>query len=410
MNRSLTTRFLCGLGLLTLALAMPNPATAAGAEGFIYGRVTTDDGDVHEGRLRWSDEEAFWGDFFNATKERGDRPYLDEVPEDQRHRGTPIKIFGLTVGTSYEHSSSARMMKIRFGDIAELHPHGGDRATMALKDGSRFELDGGSNDLGATIHVSGTAEGDVEIEWGDIESIEFSQAPAELEVPEHRLHGTVVTSVGEFSGFIQWDQHECVSSDKLDGESDDGDHALEMGGIRSIERASHRGSLVTLRDGSELLLEGTNDVNDENRGIFVDDPRFGRLLVSWDAFERIDFSDLEQSGPAYDEYEPGMPLRGAVTDVDAKVHRGRIVYDLDESATWEFLDGDSGDISYSVPMGLVSTIEPRRGGALVMLKSGEKLDLEDAADVDEGNDGIAILDGDKIDYVAWDRVRRIDFE
>ena len=410
MNRSWTTRFLCGLGLITLALAMPTPATAGSAEGFIYGRVTTDDGDVHEGRLRWSDEEAFWGDFFDSTKEREDRPYLEKVPEDQRRRGTPIKIFGLTVGTSYGHSGSARMLKIRFGDIAELHPRGGDRATMVLKDGSRFELDGGSNDLGATIHVSGAEQGDVEIEWGDIESIEFSPVPAALDVGQHRLHGTVVTAVGEFSGFIQWDKDECVSSDKLDGESDDGDHELEMGSIRSIERASYRGSLVTLRDGTELLLEGTNDVNDDNRGIFVDDPRFGRLLVSWDAFERIDFSDPGPSGPAYGDYKPGRPLHGTVTDVDGALHRGRIVYDLDESATWEFLDGESDDIAYSVPMGLVSSIEPRKDGSLVILKSGEKLDLEGTADVDEGNDGIAILDGDKVGYVAWDRVRRVDFE
>jgi hypothetical protein len=410
MTRHLMPRFLCGLALLALALAIPTPAAAGSAQGFIYGRVTTDDGDVHEGRLRWSDEEAFWGDFFNSTKEKEDRPYLEEIPEDQRRRGTPIKIFGLTVGTHYENSGSARMLKIRFGDIAELRPRGGDRATMVLKDGSQFELDGGSNDLGATIHVSGGAAGDVEIEWGDIESIEFSEAPAGLEVREHRLHGTVVTEVGEFRGFIQWDKHECVSSDKLDGENDDGDHALEMGSIRSIERASYRGSLVTLRDGRELLLEGTNDVNDENRGIFVEDPRFGRLLVSWDAFERIDFSDLEESGPGYGEYKPGTPLRGAVTDVDGTVHRGRIVYDLDESATWEFLDGDSDDISYSVPMGLVSSIEPRKGGSLVALKSGEKLDLGGAADVDEDNDGIAIVDGDETVYVAWERVRRVDFE
>ena len=43
-------------------------------QGFLYGRVTTDDGAVHQGRLRFGrDEEAFWGDYFNGSK--GDNPW-----------------------------------------------------------------------------------------------------------------------------------------------------------------------------------------------------------------------------------------------------------------------------------------------------------------------------------------------
>jgi hypothetical protein len=77
--RAWTTRFasLAIFAALLGASALPLPA-AAGDEGFLYGRLTTRDGTTYEGRLRWDDEEAFWGDFFNSSKE--DNPWVDEAP------------------------------------------------------------------------------------------------------------------------------------------------------------------------------------------------------------------------------------------------------------------------------------------------------------------------------------------
>jgi hypothetical protein len=38
-------------------------------QGFLYGRITTDDGGTYVGRLRFGrDEEAFWGNYFNGLK------------------------------------------------------------------------------------------------------------------------------------------------------------------------------------------------------------------------------------------------------------------------------------------------------------------------------------------------------
>ena len=42
-----------------------------------------------------------------------------------------------------------------------------------------------------------------------------------------------------------------------------------------------------LKDGRRLLLDGSNDVNSSNRGIYVEDERFGRVRVKWDAFDSV---------------------------------------------------------------------------------------------------------------------------
>ena len=67
-----------------------------------------------------------------------------------------------------------------------------------------------------------------------------------------------------------------------------------------------------LVDGREIVLSGTREAGHGNLGIYVDDRRYGRVLISWDAFERLDFSP-SGSGPAYGDFPPGHPLTGSVT-------------------------------------------------------------------------------------------------
>ena len=397
---------------LAAALAMPGLAAAGSdTQGFIYGRVTAESGTVYEGRLRWNgDEEAFWGDFFNATKEG--RPYEDEVPDRAfREEREPIRIFGIRIG-SHSWSSSGRQLVARFGDLRRIDVHRGDEATLVMKSGLKVDIDGGSNDVDGTIYVWDKELGEVKLEWDRLETIEFLPTPAGLAVADHRLHGKVRTDVGVFEGYVQWDQEECQSSDKLDGDGPDGDMSIEMGKIQSIERRSRRSSRVTLWGGRDFELDGTNDVNDDNRGIYVEDARYGRVLIPWSAFERVDFSEAGSSGPAYDDFKPAEPLRGTVTDVDGKSYRGKIVYDVDESETWEMLNGEWRDVEYSIPFALIRAVEPRDDdSSRVFLKSGEELVLEDSADVGEGNAGVLVIptEGKPI-YVEWDEVKRVELE
>jgi hypothetical protein len=396
------------LAASVILITPPTPAQQANPQGFIYGRVTTETGSTFEGRLRWGNHEAFWNDFFNSIKK--DRQIPSEVKNKFRKK-EKIKIFGITVAVRYEDIASSRLFKARFGDIREIRVRGADKATVVVKSGTEFRVEGGSSDIGAKIQVWDRELGKVDIEWDRIETVQFLPTPKGLEVDVHRLFGPVQTTAGGFSGFVQWDQDEGVSTDKLDGDSKDADLSIELGRIRSIERESKRSARITLLDDREFVLDGSNDVDSSNRGILVADDRYGHVLISWGEFERVDFSVPRDSGPTYASFEPGKPLEGTVTDRDGTIHRGRLVYDLDETEGWELFDGNLRDIEYSIPMAEIASVVPwSRDSSRVTLRNGEELELEGTADAGAGNAGVLVLTGDsEHTYLPWDEIRRIEF-
>ena len=402
--------------LLVLAAALGSALGGASAaraatdtSGFLYGTITTSSGTEYQGRLRWGTEEAFWGDLFNSTKEK--LPWVDEVPRDERRRESTINLFGFEISWHDDHDSG-RQLIARFGDIDRIEVTGRDDAVLVMKSGQRVEVEGGSNDIGGDteIVVWDARLGEVEVDWRNIERIQFRPAPSDLKLDVHRLYGVVHTDQGDFRGWIQWDQDECLSSDELDGDTRDGDLSIPMGNIRSIEKRGRRSSRVTLKDGRELTLDGSNDVDSDNRGIFVEDERFGRVLVSWDAFERADFAEPPGSGPAYGSFAAGKPLQGTVTTRGGRKHTGRLVYDLDEEETWELIGGDRRGIEYYIPLSLVASVTPTGSDrSRVVLTTGQTIDLEDSADVGEGNAGILVVnEGKRPVYVPWDEVERIE--
>jgi hypothetical protein len=341
---------------------------------------------------------------------KAELPRQDEVPEDQRRQPSTLSLFGFEISLD-DDGDSGRQLAARYGDIREIEVTGRSGAVLVMKSGRRVEIDGGSNDVGGQIQVWDGKRSPTELRWRDIERIRFRAAPADLAVDVRRLYGVVHTDEGDFRGWIQWDQDECLGTDELDGETGDGEMSIPMGDIRTIERRGGRASRVTLRDGRELTLDGTNDVNSSNRGIYVEDERFGRVLVSWDTFERADFADPPGSGPAYGAFEAGGPLRGTVTTRAGRKHTGRLIYDMDEEETWETLDGERRGIDYSIPLGMVASVTPRDGGASrVELRNGEVLELEGTTDTGENHAGVLVLaQGRRPVYVVWEDVRRIDF-
>jgi hypothetical protein len=141
------------------------------------------------------------------------------------------------------------------------------------------------------------------------------------------------------------------------------------------------------------------------------------VLVSWGAFERVDFSP-GGSGPAYGDFPPGRPLTGGVNTRSGRRLAGRLVYDLDESETTETLDAPSRGVDYTIPFGLVASIVPggrEEGGtrrAAVTLHGGEELELEATGDLGERNAGLLVFaDGhERPEYVPWADVERIDLD
>jgi len=122
--------------------------------------------------------------------------------------------------------------------------------------------------------------------------------------------------------------------------------------------------------------------------------------------------------PPYGDFPPGSPLSGSVTTRDGRRLTGGLVYDLDESETTETLDAPSQGVDYTIPFGLISSIQcPGREerdvqSHKVTLASGEELQLEPAGDLGEANAGMLIfLEGHKRpEYVPWTNVEKIDFD
>src|SRR5262249_5196357 len=192
------------------------------------------------------------------------------------------------------------------------------------------------------------------------------------------------------------DRDRGMGAADLGGRTADGNLSLRFDTLRSIARHSSDSSLLTLLDGREIVLSGTPEAGHDNLGIYVDDRRYGRVLISWDAFERLDFSP-GGSGPAYGDFPPGQPLTGSVTTRDGRRRDGRLVYDLDESETTETLDAPSQGVDYTIPFGLIASIvlpgREERGTqrAKVTLHNGEELQLECSGDLGEGNGGLLIF-------------------
>ena len=374
----------------------------------------TTDGSIYEGRLRWGgDEEAFWGDYFNGSK--AGNLWAAQVPSEQLIWREPVVLFGAAIFQRTGSIDLDRPFMARFGDIARIEA--GERdIQVTLKSGTVIGLDRyDADDLADGLRVWDTSRGVVDLDEWAIRRVEFLPAPEQGAVPE-RLHGTVQTAEGDFTGFVQWDQREGVGTGELDGFSSDAERHVRFDSIAAIARDSRDSSVVTLLDGSEVVLSG-REVGEGNRGIYVDDRRYGRVLIFWRTFERVDFSP-GASGPAFDDFPPGQPLAGRVTTRDGRRLEGRLVYDLDESETVETLDARSRGVNYNIPFGLIASIllpgpdETRAGRANVVLHSGETLELEMTGDLAAGTAGMSIFGVGSAgpEYVPWIDVASIEFD
>ncbi len=389
----------------TLGGGAPLPSGAEEEEAHpscLYGRIQTIDGVSYEGRLRWGGgQEAFWGDYFNGAKK--ENPWVALVPAGRlpKERGG-FEIFGLQIGEREKTADLGRLFMTRFGDIARIEADGRD-VRVTLKSGTAIALQRSeASDFDDGVRVWDRARGMADLDSLRIRVIELLAAPKGGAAPD-RLYGTVRTADGSFTGFLQWNREASQGSDELR----DGEKKLRFDAIRSIARGAGEGCVVTMLDGSKVTLEGGR----AERGIYVDDARYGRVLVSWKAFGSLDFS-AGGSGPGYDDFPAGKALAGTVTTQAGQQLTGRLVFDLDESETTDTLDAPWKGVDYTLPFGLVgSVVLAGNERAAVTLQSGEKLELELAGDLGGRNAGMLVFvgGGQKAEYVAWGEVREIAF-
>jgi hypothetical protein len=373
--------------------------------GTIYGRIVTEAGAVHAGLLRWGgDEEALWSNYFNGAK--SENPWVVYAPREHK----AIRVLGRELFGWDREPYASRPFMARFGDIARIELRGRD-IQVILKNGTSFHVARyGADDMNDGVRVWDDSGRFVNVsEWG-ISTIEFLPTP-ERRTTGSPLYGTVHTRTESFTGLIQWDRRACMSLDEFKGIGSDGETSLRFEAIRSITRRADDSSLITLTDGREMTLFGPGSI--ARNGIYVDDPRYGRVLVSSEAFERVAFLPVSAS-PSYDEYKPGRPLAGEITTRAGRRISGRLVFDLDESETTETLDAPRNGIDYMIPFSMITSIATGVSSARlaeVTLSSGEVLHLERSGDLGSSNGGMLVfIDGSaRPVYVSWADVERIGF-
>lgn len=405
---------ICAFGLLLIFAA----STVQAEKGRIYGKIYTDRGDVLEGPIRWDKNEASWEDMIDGYKEQS-RKARKEQRRHYRDQESQVKIFGLTIFKDGSSWSSSRQACIAFGHIKKLTPDSDDGAILTLKDGEEVYLQNSSTDLGPGIReivIEDPDEGEIELDWYDIDYIEFFDGGSVESDFGNRLFGTVTTSKsGEYTGWICWDVDEAFDNDIIDGRDGRRKRKIKFSQISRIEEISSQASLIVTKDGKEIRLDDSNDVDSGNRGIAISDRKLGRVIVSWDEFEALDLKEpTDADYISYDDFDGAGRLYGTVYDEDGEAHTGKIRWDNDEEYGWEVLDGEYRGVEFDIPFENIKSIEKLSSrSSRVTLWDGRQFKLRDSNDVNDENNGIFITTGSDDDdevIIDWEDFDRVEFK
>lgn len=395
-------------------------ASLASAEkGRIYGKIHTDRDDVLQGVIRWDKNEASWDDFLDGNKVKSDhseishrRKYGDEKRE--------ISIFGIAIFSEGGSWGGVSQSGVAFGHIRKLTAAGSDEVELLLKSGEEVTFRSGSTDFGDGMRelvIETEDQGELELDWSDIDYIEFMDGGDVKSDFGRRIYGTVVTSRGgEFSGWIAWDADEMFYTDVIDGEESGHKRKIKFSQIASIERMSSQASLVVTREGQKIRLDGSNDIDSGNRGIVVSDRKLGRVSIPWDEFEELQIKEPPTDAYVrYDDFDGGRRISGTVYDEDGNQYSGYIRWDNDEEYTWETLDGSYRGVEFNIPFENIRIIEKHSSGSTqVTLWDGRRFILRDSNDVDDSNNGIFIISRDKKSgdetELDWDSFDHLELE
>jgi hypothetical protein len=401
MVTSFRLRSRLGAVLAAVVLLPTFPVALAGGE--IYGTIQTTDGEKLRGPIRWDRNEVFWDDLLNATRR-------EPIKKEEGKREFNMSLFGLRLGGASEFTH--HLMAIPFGHLRALEPISGREARLFLKNGEDLVVHSRSTDIGAGMRelvIEDEEKGAVNVRWESLQRVEFSQGAGPGRDAE-RLYGKVVTGDGTVEGFIVFDLNSTLAGDTLKASTDDGERELRLGDLSRVEPTGDDAARVTL--GAEQPPIQMHDLN-RGRGyrrLYVSPVGVGTVEIDWDDVERIDFAKPKAS-PRYDAFDGGRRLSGTLHGRDGKTWQGEIVWDRDESYTYDVLDGEIGDLEYEVPFANIRTIKRKSSlSSEIILRGGLSLELSGTNDVNDDNRGIIVLlaDGTRKE-LDWEDLDRVDF-
>ena len=93
-----------------------------------------------------------------------------------------------------------------------------------------------------------------------------------------------------YTGTIRWDDDEEYTWEFLNGDYRDARFQIEFGLIKKIEKQGSRSTVVTVSDGRTFRLRGSNDVDEDNKGVRIKVDGGKEVNVDWDEFTKVEFS------------------------------------------------------------------------------------------------------------------------
>lgn len=376
-------------------------------QGYIYAEVALKNKKTYTGQIRWSGGEMLWSDVLVATKQNNH--YLKYLKDYQLNNlyeanDSENKVLDWQFMNLWKDKYPERKSEVlnRFGDIARIHVTGENEAQIYYKSGNKVRVttnaDNGSQ-LGKDIIVI-EEKGVFKLDWRQISSVNFRSTPNSLpRLKGTPLYGTINTSIGPLTGYIQWRKGKCSDNHYLKGKSETGVITqFRFNEILSIEK-NNTGVLVALKSGKKVFLEITDEV------IVVMHPTWGRIMVEWKAFRSVTFKDVDPN-TGYNSYPKSRKIYGIVKTKDQHFYKGNCVFDMDEEWDFDLLEGRKDGISYQIPFRYVTQVIPlNKFYAKVMLKSGKMLVLGHHNDVTARNWGAMVWQANsQYKYIPWSNI------
>ncbi|WP_154223591.1 hypothetical protein [Marinicella rhabdoformis] len=398
------------------------------ANEYIHGTVKLKSGESHTGILRWDeDEETFWSDHFNG--EKSEIPQYKTLSDDIKEQiedaqvGPKLNLlsFKITLSSVFADDIENPDFIVPFAAIAKLLTVTDDSGSRGLKielhNGDVFESYEGSNDLNADVFVKKSDGTTGEFRMKQIESITFSRAADGLSGFDQGIYAVVDSKLGTFKGRIQWDRDERFLKEAIDGSDlanpENEELSIPLSDIESIEK-KEKGSLLTLQNGKQLHLSGTNDVDADNRGIFIDTPEKGRMSLPWEQFKKMAIQEFPQND--WQEYHSLISKKGKLNAQltlkdGAQISAKNLVYNMAQTSPAEMIRCTVKGMDYYLPLFQIKSIEPKSNQhALVTLIDGEQVEMFDSASFTEENLGLLFSVDGVSKYVNWKDVKKVDFE
>lgn len=368
----------------------------------LYGNVHTVENKTLTGYITWGKDKMYWIDIFRASKPTN--PYTHYFNAND---GILFRNNGQDSPVPPTH-----VFACRFGNIKTIEPTDYNKITLEIKDGNTIRLNRGNyTDIGAILTVYTHDNTYTSIKWDKISKIEFMSPDSSFSFKQNQpICGIVKANQGLYKGFITWDKDEKTTEGILDGRTRAGVKGFPFSSIHKILKTNNACKVI-LHNGEEWDMWGTNDVNDENRGIIVNMPNIGTVTIPWKNFEAFEAVDIQHIDfLSYNDF--GFPERiyGEVVTRKGESVTGYMAYDLDEAMNFELLDGKNDNILYEIPFKFLKSIEPKNYKySFITLINGGSLSLGDSVDVDNENNGILVFPADGIPvYIPWKQIKTVN--